>query len=67
MNTLTDKVFPMYEKVIHIAFGCGCVQTFSPDQMTAQRCDLHGDHMISSTEEIRKKVPSAHQHQPCHC
>ena len=59
MNTLDDKVLPSYEKVIHIAFGCGCVQTFHPEQMTAQRCLSHGDHMISSTVEYQKKAEAA--------
>jgi hypothetical protein len=56
MNTLTGKVLPMYEKVVHIAFGCGCVRTFHvKHQMTAQRCPVHGDVMISSTEEYQER------------
>jgi hypothetical protein len=65
MSTMTEKVLPLYEKVIHIAFGCGCVRTFLPHQMTAQQCPVHGDRMISSTEEFQKK--SGHPHQPCLC
>jgi len=60
MNTLTDKVLPMYEKVIHIAFGCGCVRSFHVEhQMTTQRCITHGDPMISFTEEYQPKVVAA--------
>jgi len=59
MNTLNAKFFTDFEKVIHIAFGCGCVQTFEPEQMTAQSCPTHGDHMISSTEEYREKPTQA--------
>ena len=57
MNTLNEKTFTPTEKVIHIAFGCGCVQSYSPEQMTAQRCPDHGDHMISSkVEQVQKRV-----------
>ena len=66
MNTLTEKIFTSYEKVIYIAFGCGCVQSFRPNQMTAQRCPQHGDHMVSSTEEL-VRVESADLPSPCHC
>lgn len=59
MNTLNEKTFTPMEKVIHIAFGCGCVQSFLPEQMTAQSCSQHGDQMISSTEEYREKVKAA--------
>ncbi len=52
MNTLTDKVLPAYEKVLHIAFGCGCVRSFHVKQMTDQNCLIHGDSMVSSTEEL---------------
>jgi len=59
MNTLLGKVLPLYEKVIYIAFGCGCVQTFHAKQMAAQRCPIHGDSMVSSTEEYQEKVAAA--------
>lgn len=47
----------MTEKVVHMAFACGCVRSFRVErQMTAQRCPVHGDHMVSSTEEQVPKV-----------
>ena len=55
MNTLDDKVLPMYEKVVHIAFGCACVQTFRVEQLTLVKCPIHGDHIISTTEELVPK------------
>ena len=46
----------MFEKVTHIAFGCGCVRTFHvKHQMPAQRCPKHGDCMVSTTEEVVRK------------
>jgi hypothetical protein len=59
MNTLTDKILPVYEKVIHIAFGCGCVQSYRPKQMTSQRCPIHGDTMVSSNQEYQEKAAVA--------
>jgi hypothetical protein len=59
MNTVTDKVLPAYEKVIHIAFGCGCVQSYRPKQMTSQRCPIHGDTMVSSNQELVPKAVAA--------
>lgn len=54
MFTVDDKKMTLYEKVIHVAFACGCVRTFHVEhQATGTRCDKHGDHMISTTEEIR--------------
>ena len=59
MNTLTDKVLPAYEKVLHIAFGCGCVRSFRVKQMTDQTCLIHGDRMVSSTEELVPRSAAA--------
>lgn len=60
MNTMTAKVIPMFEKVVHVAFGCGCVQTFHvKHQMTTNRCLLHGDPMTSFTEELQPKRVAA--------
>lgn len=60
MTALDGKVLPMHEKVIHIAFGCGCVRTFHVErQMTSQRCMQHGDAMISFTEEFHPKAEVA--------
>ena len=58
MNTESAKVLPMYEKVMHVAFGCGYVRTFHvehPADPVAQ-CKDHGDHIISTTEELQKRV-----------
>jgi hypothetical protein len=59
MNTLAEKVLPMYEKVIHIAFGCGCVQSFHAKQLTLVKCPIHGDHILSTTEEWVPKAQAA--------
>ena len=60
MNTLNGNVVPMYEKVIHVAFGCGCVHSFHVKRHDIfQKCPEHGDWMLSSTEEIREKVAAA--------
>lgn len=58
MNTLIDNILPMYERVIHIAFGCGCVQSFAPDQVSMIKCPVHGDGMLSTTEELVPKQRS---------
>lgn len=55
MNTFIDKVLPVYEKVVHIAFGCACVRSFHVEQLTMVNCPIHGDPMISSTEELVPK------------
>ena len=60
MNTLTGKVIPLFEKVIHVAFGCGCVQTFHVEhQVVMNRCPCHGDGPISSTEELVPRSQAA--------
>lgn len=59
MNTLTDKVLPAYEKVVHIAFGCACVRTFHVEQLTLVKCPIHGDPIVSSTEEWVPKPAAA--------
>ena len=51
MCTLTDKVLPAEEKVTHIAFGCACVRTFHVEQLLLVTCPLHGDPIVSTTEE----------------
>jgi hypothetical protein len=53
MFTVADKKMTFTEKVIHIAFACGCVRTFHVEhQATETRCAEHGDRMISTTEEV---------------
>jgi hypothetical protein len=59
MNTLTDEVLPVFEKVVHIAFGCACVRTFHVEQLTLVRCPIHGDPIVSSTEELVEKTQAA--------
>lgn len=50
MDTKTNK--DTHEKVIHVAYGCGCVQTFHVKRFTPDmRCATHGDHQLSFTEE----------------
>lgn len=51
MNTLDAKVLPVYEKVVHIAFGCACVRSFHVEQLTLVKCPIHGDPIVASTEE----------------
>jgi hypothetical protein len=57
MNTLNAKV-KLMEKVIHIAFGCGCVRTFHVEQEHPDvvACPEHGDMILSSTEEYRERA-----------
>ena len=59
MNTVTDNFLAAYEKVIYIAFGCGCVQTYRDEQMAEQRCATHGDAMVSSNQEYLKRRSAA--------
>lgn len=57
MATSNEKTLPDFEKVIHVAFGCGCVRTFHVEhQATEMRCIAHGDPQISFTEELRPKA-----------
>ena len=61
MNTPNGKVLPMFEKVTHVAFGCGCVQTFHVEHKASpiSRCEQHGDGIISTTEELVRKQVAA--------
>ena len=59
MSTLNGNVLPMYERVIHIAFGCACVRTFNVGELTMNKCPTHGDRMISTTEELVPKKVAA--------
>lgn len=59
MDTLNAKVIPMYEKVVHIAFGCACVRTFHVEQLTLVACPTHGDPVVSTTEELVRKPQAA--------
>jgi len=59
MNTVTEKISPMYDQVIHIAFGCACVRTFHVEQPTFIRCPVHGDSIISTTTEYLEKPVAA--------
>lgn len=60
MTALAAKILSMHEKVVHVAFGCGCVRTFHVEhQTTTHRCVTHGDPMISFTEEYQLKVKAA--------
>jgi hypothetical protein len=56
MNTLNAKPLPEYETMLHIAFGCGCVQTFHVEQLTLVECPIHGDRILSTTEELVRKA-----------
>jgi hypothetical protein len=58
MNTVSGKVLPLYETVTHVAFGCGCVRTFHVEHPAdpVARCAEHGDTIISTTEELVRKV-----------
>lgn len=50
---MLDKKLPEPDKVIHVAFGCGCVQSFlKGQQVVMPRCPRHGDHQVSATEEL---------------
>jgi hypothetical protein len=54
------KIVPMYERVIHVAFGCGCTHTFHVKRQDIfQKCPDHGDWMIDSIEGLREKVNEA--------
>lgn len=61
MNTQTVKVLPVTEKVVHIVYGCGCVQTFHVEHETPQvRCAQHGDLQCRFTaEHLPVKAESA--------
>lgn len=61
MNTLNGKVLPMYERVTHVAFGCACVRTFysGQDAEAIDRCAIHGDRILSTTEELVRKQAAA--------
>lgn len=60
MNTLNAKTLPEYVKVIHVAFGCGCVRTFHVEHQSKEtRCVSHGDPQISFTEEYRPRGQAA--------
>lgn len=53
MNTLDGKVLTLLEKVIHVAYSCGCVRTFHVERnhMPRTKCATHGSDQISFTEE----------------
>lgn len=58
MNENSTK--SLYDKVIHIAYGCGCVESRHVEQSsTDSQCDAHGDPMISFTEELVLRKPQA--------
>jgi hypothetical protein len=60
MNAPSVKVVPLFEKVIHVAFGCGCVQTFHVErQVVMNRCPCHGDGPVSTTEESVPRLKAA--------
>lgn len=43
-------------KVLHIAFGCGCVCSFDVDvepRLIPTKCEEHGDGVLSTTQEHR--------------
>ena len=57
MYTVTDKVLSLIEKVVHVAYGCGCVRTFHVEHQTPEmKCDKHDSAQISFTEECRPKA-----------
>lgn len=57
MCTLVDKTFTPTEKVVHVAYGCGCVRTFHVEhRLPDHLCSQHGDRQLSFTEE---EVPVA--------
>lgn len=42
----------MFEKVVHVAYRCGCVRSFHvKHQRPEVRCPKHGDAQLSFTEE----------------
>jgi hypothetical protein len=53
MNTLNAKVLTLLEKVVHVAYECGCVRTFHVERNHLPRvqCATHGKPQISFTEE----------------
>lgn len=59
MNTLSVKI-PI-EKVVHVAYGCGCVRTFHVERnhMPRTQCATHGDAQRAFTEEYLPKVQAA--------
>lgn len=63
MTTLNEKVFPTSEKVLHVAYTCGCVRSFhverEPMDPFATRCYTHGDGWTSFTEEYQPTQRSA--------
>lgn len=60
MKPLNGKKVTEVEKVIHVAYGCGCVRTFHvKHQSSDTRCLIHGDPQISFTEEYQPKNRTA--------
>ncbi len=60
MNTLTDKIMSVAVKVVHIAFKCGCVHSYTADKaFRVDRCPEHGDAVHSSTTEYQDRSAAA--------
>lgn len=60
MVTEADKSLAL-EEVIFVAYGCLCIDEFHPDdcQSTKTSCAKHGDGIISTTVEYRKREQAA--------
>lgn len=61
MNTLAGNNLSLGEKVVHVAYGCGCVRTFHVERnhMPRTQCATHGDKQTSFTEEHLKRRSAA--------
>lgn len=58
--TMEKKVVTMFEKVVHVAYGCGCVRTFHVKSFTPRvKCPVHHSEQISFTEEYHQRPVAA--------
>lgn len=50
-----------YERLVHVAYACGCVRTFHVEHNVVPdpQCAAHGDRYVCSTEESLPKERSA--------
>ena len=56
MNAVAEYMSPLTEeKVVHVAFRCGCVRTIRNGMTMLNNCPIHKENMTSFTEE---RVPS---------
>lgn len=54
MNTLVANFLASMERVVHVAYGCGCLRTFHVERnhTPRTRCETHDSEQISFTEEL---------------